>query len=100
MAFAWSVLSVISVSWFIADKTAFVFERVISMSHRTQSLIKMINQIADHTSLKDGEENAAEVVASHIQKFWAQPMRADIKNYLESDGSELNALAAKAVRLL
>ncbi|PTY38204.1 hypothetical protein BGP77_17320 [Saccharospirillum sp. MSK14-1] len=70
------------------------------MSHRTQNLIKMINQIADHTPLKDGDEKAAEVVAAHIQKFWAQPMRADIKHYLETDGSELNVLAAKAVRLL
>lgn len=70
------------------------------MSHRTQNLIKMINQIADHTPIKDGEENAAKVVAGHVTKFWAPPMRADIKDYLETDGSELNALAAKAVRLL
>ena len=70
------------------------------MSHRTQNLIKMINQIADHTPTKDGEEQAAEVVAAHVTKFWAPLMRDDIKNYLATDGSELNALAAKAVRLL
>lgn len=70
------------------------------MSHRTQNLIKMINQIADHTPTKDGVEQAAEVVAAHVKKFWAPLMRDDIKNYLVTDGRELNALATKAVRLL
>lgn len=70
------------------------------MSQNIQKLIKMINQIADHTPVADGEEKAAETVASHVRKFWAKPMKDDIKNYLSAGGEELNSLAEKAVRLL
>lgn len=70
------------------------------MSHQLQTLVKMINQIADNTPASGDEEKDAAAVAAHVQKFWAKPMKQQIRQYQESDGGDLNPLAAKAVSQL
>ena len=65
-----------------------------------QNLIKMINQISMN-NLHHGEEHqAAEVVATHIKKFWARSMKQQIINYAESDGLELSPVSRLAVKRL
>ncbi|WP_108126345.1 formate dehydrogenase subunit delta [Saccharospirillum mangrovi] len=70
------------------------------MSQQTQKLIKMINQIADNISATLDEDKAAEIIATHVRKFWAKPMKDDIRKYLETGGAELTARAKRAVQLL
>ena len=59
------------------------------------TLIKMINQIAlNNGAYEDGE--AIDRVATHIQRFWAKKMRADLIEYLQNDGEKLNPVAKAA----
>ncbi|MHB0776518.1 formate dehydrogenase subunit delta [Halomonas sp. WWR20] len=60
-----------------------------------QNLVKMVNQIAAH---QHGDETqSAQRVATHLQKFWARSMKAQIIAYLDDDGSDLSPLAREAV---
>ncbi|TBW58229.1 formate dehydrogenase [Marinobacter halodurans] len=60
----------------------------------------MINQISDN-NLHHGEaEHAAEMVATHLIKFWARSMKDQIISYAENDGSELNQVSKLAVERL
>ncbi|MDW5376999.1 formate dehydrogenase subunit delta [Halomonas sp. HP20-15] len=60
-----------------------------------QQLVKMVNQIAAN---QHGEEaQAAQRVATHLQKFWARSMKAQIIAYLDEGGAELTPLAREAV---
>jgi len=70
------------------------------MSNQTETLVKMINQIADNAPKKGGPNDTARVVAGHVQKFWAKPMKAEIKAHLAGGGDGLNEVAASAVRQL
>ena len=69
-------------------------------NHQLNSLIKMANQIAENNTHIGDETAEAEMVANHLTKFWARSMKAQIKEYLESDGSELLPIAKKAVVLM
>ncbi|WP_296055301.1 formate dehydrogenase subunit delta [uncultured Amphritea sp.] len=68
--------------------------------HQLNSLIKMANQIAANNTHIGDETAEAEMVANHLSKFWARSMKAQIRDYLESDGSELLPIARQAVAQL
>ena len=66
------------------------------MSHNsTDTLIKMINQIAENNAAYENEE-AAERVVTHIKRFWARKMKSELIVYLKTDGGKLNPIARKA----
>ncbi len=65
-----------------------------------QHLIKMINQIAANNLHHGDIEAAASLVANHVRKFWARPMKQQIIAYYHRDGSALCATARRAVELL
>ncbi|AXS83673.1 MULTISPECIES: formate dehydrogenase subunit delta [Marinobacter] len=65
-----------------------------------QNLIKMINQISINNLHHGDEDQAAEVVATHIKKFWARSMKQQIIAYAESDGLELSPVSRLAVKRL
>ncbi|MBZ9560055.1 MULTISPECIES: formate dehydrogenase subunit delta [Modicisalibacter] len=58
-------------------------------------LVKMVNQIA--ANQHGDPSTAAQRVTSHLQKFWARSMKAQIIDYLDSDGSQLSPVAREAV---
>jgi formate dehydrogenase subunit delta len=65
------------------------------------NLVRMANDIAEnlgHGAVDDAA--AAEQVASHIRRFWARAMKAQIKDYLNTDGADLSAVARCAVNLI
>lgn len=68
--------------------------------HQLNSLIKMANQIAANNTHIGDETAEAEMVANHLSKFWARSMKAQIRDYLENDGSELLPIARQAVAQL
>lgn len=70
------------------------------MSTHIDALVKMINQIADNAPKKDDPEATAKAVASHVEKFWAKSMKAEIKDYLNAKGEGLNEISTKAIRHL
>ncbi|KMQ72977.1 formate dehydrogenase subunit delta [Marinobacter subterrani] len=65
-----------------------------------QNLIKMINQISINNLHHGDEDQAAEVVTTHIRKFWARSMKQQIIAYAESDGLELSSVSRLAVKRL
>jgi formate dehydrogenase subunit delta len=68
--------------------------------HQLQNLIKMINEISAN-NLHHGDENvAADLVATHLKKFWARSMKARIIDYEENGGEELSAVSRLAVESL
>ncbi len=69
-------------------------------NHQLTSLIRMANQIAANNKHLGDETAEAEMVANHLSKFWARSMKAQIKEYLDSDGSDLLPIAKKAVASL
>ncbi|NWO54953.1 formate dehydrogenase subunit delta [Chromohalobacter israelensis] len=58
-------------------------------------LIHMVNQIA--ANQYGDPSTAAQRVTTHLQKFWARSMKAQIIDYLDSDGAELSPVAREAV---
>lgn len=71
------------------------------MSHdQGQTLVHMVNQIA--TNLSGGREtaDAAEGVCTHLEKFWARPMKQRIVACLDEPDSGLEPLARQAVTRL
>ena len=69
-------------------------------NHQLTSLIKMANQIAANNTHIGDDTAEATMVADHMTKFWARPMKQQICNYLASDGSELCPVARQAVTLV
>ncbi|MEQ9462854.1 MAG: formate dehydrogenase subunit delta [Haliea sp.] len=71
------------------------------MNGELRHLVDMANQIA--TNLRFAAEDdaaAAELVANHIQRFWARSMKLQIADYVQADGAELNEVASLAVASL
>lgn len=60
-----------------------------------RQLIHMVNQIA--ANQHGDQSTAAQRVTTHLQKFWARSMKAQIIDYLDSDGSQLSPVAREAV---
>jgi formate dehydrogenase subunit delta len=70
------------------------------MSHnQLDSLIRMVNQIAANNGAYQTEE-AAQRVASHIQRFWARSMKTLIIEYGHEGGEDLSPIARLAVAQL
>ncbi|MEX0827607.1 MAG: formate dehydrogenase subunit delta [Haliea sp.] len=68
------------------------------MNGELRHLVDMANQIATNLRFAaDDDAAAAELVANHIQRFWARSMKAQIVDYVQADGAELNQVAKLAV---
>jgi formate dehydrogenase subunit delta len=48
-------------------------------------LITMANQIGSFFKSYPDQEKAKEEIANHLKKFWAPPMRNQIKDYVAKD---------------
>lgn len=72
-------------------------ETSMQTNHRVEQLVKMLNQIAANTPRKESPDATAETIATHVKKFWAKPMKRDIKGYVESGGEGLSEMALVAV---
>ncbi|MFC0269148.1 formate dehydrogenase subunit delta [Kushneria aurantia] len=70
------------------------------MNDEKTSLVKMVNQISLNNAHHASDEAAAEVVATHLRKFWARRMKQQIIAYLEADGGELTPVSQLAVARL
>ncbi len=67
------------------------------MSHGTQDkLVYMANQIASFFATQP-EAEAAQGVASHINKFWEPRMRRQLFEILEQDANGLSPLVLQAM---
>ncbi|TCU16603.1 formate dehydrogenase subunit delta [Rhizobium sullae] len=70
------------------------------MSHDPHSkLVYMANQIATFFKSQP-ESEAAQGVATHINKFWEPRMRRQLFEILEKDSNGLNALVVEAASLI
>ncbi|WP_431320639.1 formate dehydrogenase subunit delta [Rhizobium sp. YTU87027] len=70
------------------------------MSHDTQSkLVYMANQIATFFKSQP-ESEAAQGVATHINKFWEPRMRRQLFEILEDDAHGLSPLVIQAAPLI
>lgn len=69
-------------------------------NQQVDSLIRMINQIAANNAHHDTEEQAAEAVAGHLNKFWALSMRKDLVSYAQKGGADLSPLSRMAAARL
>ena len=70
------------------------------MSHDTHSkLVYMANQIATFFKSQP-ESEAAQGVATHINKFWEPRMRRQLFEILEKDNNGLHALVIQAAPLI
>lgn len=69
-------------------------------NQQVDSLIRMINQIAANNAHHDTDEQAAEAVAGHLNKFWALSMRKDLVQYAQNDGADLSPLSRMAATKL
>jgi len=65
----------------------------------TDNLIRMANRIDQFFEAMPDRAEALDGIATHIQKFWAPPMRAEILSHLQSGGEGLMPLVAEAIRL-
>ncbi|WP_342596083.1 formate dehydrogenase subunit delta [Salinicola lusitanus] len=66
----------------------------------TAPLIKMVNQISANNLHHGDDTQAAELVATHLKKFWARPMKRDIIAYADTNGSELSPVSRLAIARL
>lgn len=66
----------------------------------TAPLIKMVNQIGANNLHHGDDAQAAELVATHLKKFWARSMKRQIIDYADTDGSELSPVSRLAVARL
>jgi len=59
-------------------------------SSQIDNLISMLNQIANNNNYKKTDEETAMIVANHVKRFWARSMKANVKKYADSNGSQLS----------
>ncbi|MEO8106337.1 MAG: formate dehydrogenase subunit delta [Actinomycetes bacterium] len=64
-----------------------------------QDLVRMVNQIAINQAYLSDDE-AVDVVASHLTMFWAPAMLSDLVAAVDAGGADLNEVALRAVRQL
>ena len=62
-----------------------------------EHLVQMANDIARNLAFN---EDAAQRVADHLQRFWAPVMRERIRAHVTAGGSGLSDLAMSAVKRL
>ena len=66
-----------------------------------ENLIRMVNQIADNLGPAAADDNeAAGLIAGHLQRFWGRNMKEQIVDYVRRDGSALSQIAQSAIRRL
>ena len=65
----------------------------------SQRLIKMLNQISTNLSPHRSDEDAAELVRTHIKKFWSKTMRDQILS-VPSDTPDLSNISKIAIKNL
>ncbi|WP_027967092.1 formate dehydrogenase subunit delta [Halomonas halocynthiae] len=70
------------------------------MSAHNSTLIHMVNQIAENLRHGRSNEQAVEETASHLEKFWARPMKAKIIDSLGDSENGLIPAARDAVEQL
>ncbi|UWN49858.1 hypothetical protein ASALC70_02075 [Alcanivorax sp. ALC70] len=70
----------------------------MSGQHLSQ-LVKMVNQISANMHGAT-DEQAADKVAAHLQKFWARPMKEQILAYADDGGEDLTPISRQAVERL
>lgn len=70
------------------------------MSDQTETLVKMINQIAENTPNYGDSDAVADSVAAHLRKFWAKPMKVKLISHWIDGGKGLNEIAKSAVSRL
>ena len=62
-------------------------------------LITMANQIGDFFKSYPDQEKAKVDIANHLTKFWAPPMRNQIKAYVEKEaGKGLELIVIDAIK--
>jgi len=65
--------------------------------HELEHLARMLEQIAANFAHESDRERAAEAVASHLRRFWAPEMRAQVVAAHAAGALSLSSLAAAAV---
>ncbi len=66
------------------------------MSH--DRLVKMANQIGTFFEAMPDRAEALDGIATHVQKFWAPRMRAQLQaHYLEGGGADLKPIVVEAL---
>lgn len=69
------------------------------MSMDIQHLVKMANQIGDFFRSYPDVEQAKQDIASHLTRFWAPQMRAQIIQHInDNPDNGLQPLVANAIR--
>jgi formate dehydrogenase subunit delta len=62
-------------------------------------LVRMINQIAQFHARRPQDE-AAELVSTHLKRYWDPRMRAEIIAYADGNGDGLSPVACRAIERL
>lgn len=65
-----------------------------------ERLVQMVNDIANYFAAEPDPATGADGVAQHLKRFWAPPMRRQIRAHLDAGGEGLSPLAAAGVRRL
>lgn len=65
----------------------------------SDKLVMMANQISRNLAIQ-GEERAVAEMSSHIRRFWEPRMRDAMKAYIAADGSALDPLAMRALKVV
>ncbi|MEP7245494.1 MAG: formate dehydrogenase subunit delta [Gammaproteobacteria bacterium] len=63
-------------------------------------LIKMANEMSTFFATEGGEEHGAELMATHLRRYWEQRMRREIIAHYRRGGGGLNELSLKSVGML
>ena len=63
-------------------------------------LIKMANEMAAFFQTEGGPDHAADLMATHLRRYWEQRMRREIIAHYRRGGGGLNELSLKSVGIL
>ena len=65
---------------------------------KTETLIKMANQIGDFFEAEPNQAQAQQDIALHLNRFWAKDMRNQIAEHVKSaQGAGLHAQVIEAI---
>jgi len=66
---------------------------------KADRLVTMANQIGDFYQAFPDQEQAQKDIVQHLNKFWAQSMRDEMRAYVQNnDGEGLSPLVLNAMR--
>lgn len=66
---------------------------------KVERLITMANQIGDFYQVFPDQDQAQKDIVQHLNKFWAQSMRDDMRAHVDSQNGEgLSPIVLSAVR--